>query len=89
MLIMLMRIKLNKWGNSWAIRLPANYLKELDIDPNQGIDLKLEGDRIVIKKTSSPYKGKYSLEELLEGINPPQKHGEIWDDSDPVGKEIW
>lgn len=86
---MLMQIKLNKWGNSWALRLPANYLKELNIDPKQAMDLKLENDRIILKKANPQLVSKYTLEELLDGITPTMKHGEIWNDSESIGKELW
>lgn len=86
---MFMQVKLNKWGNSWAIRLPANYLKDVGIDPHQSVELNLEKDCLIIRKTTHSYHGKYSLTQLLQDVRPEQLHGESWADSNPSGKEIW
>ena len=80
---MYMKAKLNKWGNSWAIRLPADYLKQLNIDPDQPVDLSIEGKSIVISK-----KKQFTAEELINGITDSNRH-KLIDFGPPQGKEIW
>ena len=80
---MYMQIKLNKWGNSWAIRLPATYLKELNINPDTPVEIGLIGDMITISKKKRP-----TLEELVAGITEENRH-DLIDFGPPVGKEIW
>lgn len=84
-----MRIKLNKWGNSWAVRLPGTYLKELGISQNEIVDLSLEKDKIVLKKVNAGIGGKYKLADLLSSVKPASLHGEVWSDTNPSGNEQW
>lgn len=84
-----MHIKLNKWGNSWAVRLPGAYLKELGIHQDEIVDLSLEKDKIVLKKVHPGIGGKYKLADLLSGVKPAALHGEVWSDTSPSGHEQW
>ena len=79
---MLMRSKLNKWGNSWAIRVPGTFLKELSINPDHPLEINLDGQQIVIRKTSDP-----TLDELLEGVTVTNRHNLV-DFDKPVGREL-
>ena len=80
-----MEIRLQKWGNSDAVRIPSNILKSLNLKTNDKVILEQEGDKIVI---SIPKKKKISLEEefkLYKGENLSKEF--VWDE--PRGKEIW
>ena len=80
-----MEIKLQKWGNSYGIRIPSTILKSLNIKENDHITLKQEEDRIIISKTK---KEKISLKEEFEKYKEKEIMKEFsWDD--PVGEEIW
>ena len=80
-----MEIKLQKWGNSYGIRIPSTILKSLNIKENDHITLKQEEDRIIISKTK---KEKISLKEEFEKYKKKEIMKEFsWDD--PVGEEIW
>jgi antitoxin MazE len=43
-----MRIKIAKWGNSAAIRLPKAVLELLQVREGNELDVVIEGDRLVV-----------------------------------------
>jgi antitoxin MazE len=80
-----MELKLQKWGNSYGIRIPSIFLKELNLKENDKISIEKVEDKIIISKSK---KQKVSLKKLFadyKGKNPNKDFS--WDD--PVGKEIW
>lgn len=77
-----MDCKLNKWGNSYAVRIPHALLKDLNIKAHDLLDISLQKDQIVLKK-----KNPYNLEEMLKNITPDNLHHNSWPDYYPVGKE--
>ena len=87
-----MQTTIVKWGNSHGIRLPKAFLQNMQIYENDPVDVILENDRIVIKKTiQNGHKTiKQRLKELygenFEEYSSSQK--EI-DWGKPMGNEIW
>jgi len=80
-----MKVKIQKWGNSLAVRIPKSFAVQTEIEQNSFVDLSvLEGNIIVKPEKRKP---KYTLEELLEGVTEENLHGEI-DFGKPVGKEM-
>lgn len=78
-----MLTKVQKWGNSLAVRIPSAFAKEIGLSPNMEVELKLENNKLVI----IPNK-KRQLEKLLEQITPKNVHSEV-DWGKKVGKEEW
>jgi len=81
-----------KWGNSHGIRLPKAFLNNMNIAENDSVDIRLEDEKIVIKKIKTT-KHKTLKQRLLEfygenyeHIVEPQKE---YDWGKPVGKEAW
>ena len=80
-----MQTKIQKWGNSLAIRIPKSFAVDINLKQDELVDLSVVESKIVI----TPIGGKkYSLEELLKGVSENNLHGEI-DTGGPIGKEIW
>lgn len=80
-----MQTKIQKWGNSLAIRIPKSFALDINLKQDELVDLSVDESRIVI----TPVGGKkYSLEEILKGISKNNLHSEI-DTGSPIGKEIW
>ncbi len=79
-----MRVRVRKWGNSLAVRLPSAIAREAGIEYGSSVDLLSTGKEIIIK----PAIRRYSLEEMLEGIRESNLHGEV-DAGAPSGKEAW
>ena len=67
-----MKVKVAKWGNSLAVRLPKHLAEELRLSPGKTVDLEKRGTKLSIETVSQkvPY---YRLEDLLAQIKPGQK----------------
>jgi len=82
-----MKAQLKKWGNSLALRVPTGLLTELNLSENSIVDLRIENGRLIIAPMQKR-KWKYSLEDLLAGINEENIHPET-DWGSAVGEELW
>ncbi len=79
-----MTTKIQKWGNSLAIRIPKSFAETTQIREGSEIKLSLEQDKIIVTKKEKP---KYTLKDLVSKINERNIHKEISFGS-PVGKEL-
>jgi len=80
-----MKSKIQKWGNSLAIRIPKSFAIQTEVEQDSIIDLSVIDGKIIVEPKKQ--KPKYNLAELLEEINEENIHSETdWDK--PVGKEI-
>jgi antitoxin MazE len=79
-----MRTQIGKWGNSLAIRIPAAYAKDLGLADGMEVEVSVVDHSMVV----SPSKAAYTLEELVAGITPKNRHSET-DWGPPVGREVW
>ncbi len=59
----LMEVKIQQWGNSAAIRLPAAVLKQMQLGVGSILSLDTAGESMVLKPVRA--KPKYTLEELI------------------------
>ncbi|BCD67961.1 AbrB/MazE/SpoVT family DNA-binding domain-containing protein [Nitratiruptor sp. YY09-18] len=75
-----MTVKINKWGNSYGIRLSKQILKSLDLQENSEVDIEIREGKIILIP-------KKSLQSLLSQITPQNIHREI-DFGDMQGKEL-
>jgi antitoxin MazE len=80
-----MRTKVQKWGNSLAIRVPRPFAEELGLRQDSDVDLLLEQHELVVKPVST---ARFSLRKLLAGITDANLHREV-ETSGPVGNEAW
>lgn len=80
-----MRLRVQKWGNSLALRIPAAFARETGIGSGAEVDLTLEAGRLVITPSSI---GPYSLAELLDGVTDDNRHDAV-DTGAPKGRETW
>lgn len=68
--------KVQKWGNSLAVRIPSNVADRVSIQQGTEIELNVIDDQeimLVPKKA----KKQYTLEELLKQCKPENRHEEI------------
>ena len=80
-----MEAQVGKWGNSLAVRLPKGLAEEVGLTEGSRLDLLVDKGRIVIKPRKAP---AYTLEELVAGIKPSNRHAEAsW--GSPQGGEAW
>ena len=80
-----MHVKLRKWGNSAAVRIPAATLAAANLRVDDPVEVREEGGRIVIEPVRVPAP---SLQDLLGGITDENLHDER-DWGAAVGREIW
>jgi len=79
-----MKVKIQKWGNSLAVRIPKSFAVQTEIEQDSIVDLLVLEGNIIVKPEKK--KTRFTLEELLQGVNEENLHGEI-DFGRPVGKE--
>ena len=79
-----MNTKVQKWGNSLAVRLPRSVTRN-SFKTGTPVVIKRERTRIIItpKNASEP-----TLEELVAQIDPKNLPEKV-DWGEPVGNEIW
>jgi antitoxin MazE len=77
--------KLQKWGNSIAVRIPRGLARDLGVQEGTAVDLKVENGKLLVAPVA---RAAYSLDELLAGITAANRHGQ-WDTGDPLGAEAW
>lgn len=80
-----MQTRIQKWGNSLALRIPKSFALNVNIKQNELVDLTVDKGKIVIRPIVQK---EYSLEGLLEGVSENNLHGEF-DTGAPTGKETW
>ncbi len=80
-----MKSKIQKWGNSLAVRIPKSFAVQTEIEQDTIVDLTLVDGKIVVEPEKR--RPKYKLEELLEGINKDNIHSET-DWGKRVGREV-
>jgi antitoxin MazE len=78
-----MKVQVQKWGNSLALRIPKSFAVETSIENGSTVEVTLEKGAIVIK----PAKEDINLEDLLSGITSENIHVET-DFGKPEGKEL-
>ena len=82
-------MKIQTWGNSAAVRLPAILLHKLNMQVGQEIDVTIVDGALVLK----PAKQKYNLSELVAMCDPQAKCDadvEIWQNNmEATGTEVW
>lgn len=79
-----MKTKIQKWGNSLAIRIPKPFAMEIRLDDNSEVDVSIKNGQLVV----DPIKKTYDLDDLLKAVKKDNVPDMI-DFGPPVGKEIW
>ena len=81
-----MKTKIQKWGNSLAVRIPKSFAVETNLIQDSIVDLFLIDGDIVVKPNKK--RSKYDLNDLLKNVNESNLHSET-DWGEPVGKEVF
>lgn len=80
-----MKVQIQKWGNSLALRIPKSFAIESKIEQGSTVEVSLESGKIIVFPVAEP---EFSLEELLANVTIENLHGET-DTGCSVGKETW
>lgn len=79
-----MKTRVQKWGNSLAVRIPQHVIREAGLEYNATVEMKVEEGKLVIQRT----KETPTLEVLLAMVTPENIHTQV-DTGEAVGNEVW
>jgi len=80
-----LRSKVQKWGNSLAVRIPKAFAMELGVDQYSEVELSVAEGHLLVSTTGGP---PYTLEGLLAGVTQDNRHSEVAT-GPAVGNEAW
>ena len=69
-----MKTRIQKWGNSSALRIPKSFAAESHLEQGMLVDVSLLDGKLLVTPLRPP---AVTLEELLEGITPQNLHHEV------------
>ncbi len=80
-----MTSRVQKWGNSLALRIPKPLAAEVGLKDNSPVELSLCEGKLIITPSAQP---TVSLDDLLAKVTKKNLHGEV--DTGPArGAEVW
>jgi antitoxin MazE len=81
-----MNVKVQKWGNSLAVRIPRSFAREARVSEGVSVDMSVtKGGALVLVP---PRRKAYALADLLDGVKRGNLHPE--ESSGPArGRESW
>lgn len=80
-----MLTKIQKWGNSLALRIPKAFALDAQLENDSFVEISLVEGQIIITPVAAP---SWTLEELLAGINKNNLHNEV-ETGFAMGNEVW
>ncbi|MFG1375546.1 AbrB/MazE/SpoVT family DNA-binding domain-containing protein [Xanthobacter autotrophicus] len=85
-----MRVKVAKWGNSIAVRIPKSVADDLGLRPGSIVELERDGAAISIHAEPKVTIPRYRLEDLVAEMKRlgPENEPETVDWGPDVGSEI-
>ncbi|MCX6165625.1 MAG: AbrB/MazE/SpoVT family DNA-binding domain-containing protein [Ignavibacteriae bacterium] len=69
-----MASKIQKWGNSLALRIPKSYAEALELNEGASVKIKIVKNKLVVSRKK---KQDMKLNDLLSGITDKNLHKEI------------
>ena len=80
-----MKTKVQKWGNSLAVRIPKPFAEEIGLQAQTAVEISIQEGKLVVSRLP---RSSIKLGDLLEGITAENLHGEF-DTGGAVGNEAW
>ncbi|MFN8510611.1 MAG: AbrB/MazE/SpoVT family DNA-binding domain-containing protein [Deinococcaceae bacterium] len=80
-----MLIKVQKWGNSLALRIPKAFAVDAQLENNSSVEINIVKGKIVVTPVAVP---AWTLGALLAGVTKDNLHTEV-DTGLAVGNEAW
>jgi antitoxin MazE len=79
-----MTAKIQKWGNSLALRIPKSVAQQINLSVGDGVELQVSGTELHVR----PARRVYRLGDLVRKISDTNRHTETdWGYS--AGREAW
>lgn len=79
-----MLTKVQKWGNSLALRIPKTFAEDAQLAHDSLVEIRLVKGKIVVTPVSAP---SWTLDELLADVTKDNLHTEV-DTGLSIGNEI-
>lgn len=80
-----MKTRVQKWGNSLALRIPKSFASEVGLCKETAIEISLVDGKLLITPLTKP---ELTLKQLLAKVTSENLHHEV-DTGNAIGKEIW
>jgi antitoxin MazE len=80
-----MKTRVQKWGNSLAVRIPKSFADETGLRANAAVELSLAKGKLIVEPIATQ---RLTLEDLLREITDENLPGE-WQTGPASGKEVW
>jgi antitoxin MazE len=80
-----MRTRIQKWGNSLAVRIPKPFAEEARLSEDSTVDVSVRNGKLVVVAVEE---AELTLAALVAQITPENRHSEV-DVGKPIGNEIW
>jgi antitoxin MazE len=80
-----MKTRVQKWGNSLALRIPQSFAAEVQLREGAAVELLLVEGKLIINPLAQ---SSLTFDDLLRGVTDENIHGE-WDTGPAVGREVW
>ena len=80
-----MKTRIQKWGNSLALRIPKSFAQEIHLEQGTMVEVSLQEGTLRITPLAPP---PITLESLLQQVTPQNLHHEV-DTGPAVGVEVW
>jgi antitoxin MazE len=80
-----MKTTIQKWGNSYAVRIPKSFVREVGLDYRTDVELTLEEGRLIIQPVKEE---TITLDDLLSQVTKKNLHSPE-DTGAPIGNEVW
>ncbi len=80
-----MRTRVQKWGNSLALRIPKSFATEVGLQRESSVEVSLVNGKLVITPVAKP---KLTLKQLLAKVTKENVHHEV-DIGPATGNETW
>ena len=82
-----MRLIIQKWGNSLALRIPATVAQEIGVKKGSAVELAAGEDSLLFKVVRKRKPAEVTLDELLSKVTPLNRHALV-DIGPAVGREV-
>lgn len=77
--------KVQKWGNSLAVRIPRSVVEDTQLSSGKTVHLAVRDGQIVIAPIRQQ---RYRLSDLLRKVTTRNRHAEVTS-GNTVGQEVW
>ena len=81
----MMQARVQRWGNSLAVRIPKPFALEIGLEQNTLVTVSISEGKLLLEPIIEP---KYTLEQMLGQVTEDNLHHEV-ETGEAVGNEVW